>query len=52
MVVLVLPFSLVWFINHTILQIPAYWFVDEKEDMLIRDITQIETIYLIGCIKK
>ena len=43
-IILVFPLSLLWFINHVILQIPAFWFVKLRKNMLIQDVTRTETI--------
>ena len=44
-IILVFPLSLLWFINHAILQIPIQCLIKEKKDILIRDVGKVETIY-------
>jgi len=46
-VLLVFPFSLLWFINHAILQLPSRWFIQEKdhEPLLLGNITQTQTLW-------
>ena len=43
-IVLVFPLSLLWFINHAILQLPSRYFITHKESLLSTSQIQVETL--------